>query len=430
MRIARLLALGGALLHLGLFGYVAAARFRYPWELDWLSGAILDHIERLHQGLAQLYTAPSVNWISYPYPPLHYWVSGWMMRILPGFQGLRLLSILCTLIIAGWVWRLSRSHGGSRFWATIATGLFFAGYSLTDYWYDLERCDMLALALLGIGTVVLTESTTAVGAAITGVLFALACLTKQTALIALVLVPGALLLRGEGRRVLALLGAAAAVLVPAVLFINIRTHGWFLFYAVHMIRVHGIEPRLLFMFVTQDLGRALLLTVATIAALMTQFRKPTAFGGMLAAGFIAALWGRLHMGGWANVLMFWIPFACVAFAVVATRIEALLIGHPFAMRASALLAGLVMAQFALMAFDPENQVPDANRAMWAAKFVDKVHQLEREGEVLVVGRGHVTTPRHFHHNALLDVLRIPGQTFPADLVDAIRAHRFGAIVLD
>src|SRR5262249_52251297 len=116
MRIARLLALGGALLHLGLFGYVAAARFRYPWELDWLSGAILDHIQRLPRGPPHPSRAPSFTWFSSPSPPLHYWVSGWMMRILPGFQGLRLLSIICTLIIAGWVWRLSRSHGGSRFW--------------------------------------------------------------------------------------------------------------------------------------------------------------------------------------------------------------------------------------------------------------------------------------------------------------------------
>jgi len=48
--------------------------------------------------------------------------------------------------------------------------------------------------------------------------------------------------------------------------------------------------------------------------------------------------------------------------------------------------------------------------------------------VLVVGRGHVTEPRHFQMSALADVVRFSGP--PRDLLEAVRARRLAAIVDD
>jgi hypothetical protein len=57
-----------------------------------------------------------------------------------------------------------------------------------------------------------------------------------------------------------------------------------------------------------------------------------------------------------------------------------------------------------------------------------VRRLERHGEVLVVGRGHVTKTRHFQMSALADVNRAGGP--PPDLLDALRERRLAAIVDD
>jgi hypothetical protein len=58
-----------------------------------------------------------------------------------------------------------------------------------------------------------------------------------------------------------------------------------------------------------------------------------------------------------------------------------------------------------------------------------VRDLEKAGEVLLTGRGHVTTPRHLHVMALTDVMR-GGIGIPEAFARAIRERRFAAYVID
>ena len=55
--------------------------------------------------------------------------------------------------------------------------------------------------------------------------------------------------------------------------------------------------------------------------------------------------------------------------------------------------------------------------------------LERDGEVLLPARGHITRVRHFHISALADAARVEGHS-PPDLVAALRERTFAAIVDD
>src|SRR5262245_20471858 len=63
---------------------------------------------------------------------------------LPAFVGvpsafaLRLAAIGATLVTAVCIWRMSRTHGGTRFWAWASVGIFFAGFALAGFTYDLD----------------------------------------------------------------------------------------------------------------------------------------------------------------------------------------------------------------------------------------------------------------------------------------------------
>lgn len=134
---------------------ISLARLRYPFELEWAGGAMRDHCERILAG-RPLYVAPGPDWIPFEYPPLYFWVSAALMRLLHdgSFVPMRLVSILSTLgsaaVLCAWV-RQEAGTAGGRTWGLIAAGVFLASYRFTGAWYDIERLDMLFLFLSLLG---------------------------------------------------------------------------------------------------------------------------------------------------------------------------------------------------------------------------------------------------------------------------------------
>src|SRR5579862_6040228 len=58
---------------------LAIRRFPYPFELEWVGGAMRDHCFRLLTGLP-LYAPPGPDWIPYEYPPLYMWIAAQISR--------------------------------------------------------------------------------------------------------------------------------------------------------------------------------------------------------------------------------------------------------------------------------------------------------------------------------------------------------------
>ena len=87
---------------------LALIRLRYPYELEWVGGAMRDHCEQLLAGKS-LYPPPGPGWFPFEYPPLYFWASALLMRVLHdgSFVPMRLVSILSTLgcaaILFAWV---------------------------------------------------------------------------------------------------------------------------------------------------------------------------------------------------------------------------------------------------------------------------------------------------------------------------------------
>ena len=151
--VTRLLALVGVA-YMAVFVVLAVVRLRYPYELEWMEGGVVDHVGRVLGGHA-LYGPPSIRFTPYIYTPLYYYVAAAVAKIVGlGYAPLRVVSIvgaLATLVAIGaWV----ETETGNRWAAVTGAGLFAACYRLGGAWFDLAREDSLMLALLFGGLVV------------------------------------------------------------------------------------------------------------------------------------------------------------------------------------------------------------------------------------------------------------------------------------
>ncbi|HEX4514055.1 MAG TPA: glycosyltransferase 87 family protein [Polyangiaceae bacterium] len=422
----------------GVVVYVIAARFSFPGELEWMTGAIVDHVERVRNG-QPIYAAPSADWIPFIYTPGYYWACATVSRVLPIVAACRLVSIVSSAITAVCTYFLAKNAGASRYQASLAPLLFVACFGYVCAWYDIERADALLVAMLALAAVALQRARSSTTTAVSGALVGLAFFVKQPATTFIVVVPLVLLVGQLTKRALAFGGGAALAIVPTFVWLQASTKGWFSFYCLALPRAHGMAAKYITTFFIVDLSKALLLTVATLGAfawLVARVRdrigrrdvavdpRKLVLVAFLAAGFVASATSRLHVGGWPNVLVFWTTFAVPTFAVLATRLESL---------GSKTVTCVVLAATALQAGafvpDPNEAVPDDAALVATRAFDARIAALETEGDVLCLGRGHVTRKRHPHLNALVDVMRA-GKPVPADLREAIAGRRFAAIVID
>jgi hypothetical protein len=446
-RIAITLALA---VDVALFVGVVAQRLFFPYELEWMTGSVLDSIERLRSG-APLYAEPSASWIPFIYPPLYYWVGA-----LLGGSALacRLVSLVSALFQAVMARRIARDLGATLFWAAVSGALVLACFPYAGWWYDLERSDTLGGAMI-LGTcALLVRARTPRAHAVAGLVAGLAFFAKQQAVF---YVAGAIVAlvatwRREGKRVQLMHLAAFAVTAFAVIgllaaFLDARSGGWFRYYVVHVPGAHGLTWALAREWLPDDVGGGFLLVASTLAmgALAVRLRAGAKkiehpellFTCLLVAGFVASVSSRLHIGGWVNVLAPWTSLACVGVGIVATRIEQSCESSPRRSMVRGLVAAAMVGQLALWLYDPRPHVPDHDLATSTEQFHAIVQELEQRGdgdghghgEVLVVPRGHVTQKRHFQMAALADVVRADGHS-PPDLVDALRTRRFAAIIDD
>ncbi|HWL84459.1 MAG TPA: hypothetical protein VNO21_01585 [Polyangiaceae bacterium] len=423
---------------------VVVARLRFPVDIEFMIGAILDHVERVQQHLP-LYVAPSADWVPFLYPPGYYWLSALVGRFTPLMLACRVVSLVGTAVAAGNVGILARRIGASRFWSVTAVGLFFGAYSFTGYWYDIERCDSLFVALLSASALLLSWETTPLAAA-AGVTLGLAFFVKQPASLFLICVTVGLFLGASKKRALAFLIPGAAIMAGGVAALDAATHGWYSFYCFKVPAGHGIEPEywrelllepfekvVPLMLVTLTafgfLARALLRRVK--GAAKNQDGRTIVFGSWMLAAFVSSVMSRLHPGGALNVFMFWSTSACVATAVVATHLEARTSARSALWGATGAALGmlLVLYQFARFNYDPKLVSPTQAQVDGAALIAGRIHDLERRGEVFVEGRGHLSTKRHLHTAAIVDLVR-GGFDAPASLVSNIDHRIYAAIVLD
>ena len=310
--------LGGATLYVLIYLFIAFNRMTYPYELEWMEGAVVDHVQRVLSG-RPVYTEPSIEFVPFIYTPLYYYVSALFAAVLGiGFLPLRLVSTLSSIGCLAVLFHFVRRETGSPSCGILAASLFSATFLLSGAWLDIARMDSLFLFLLLGGVHLLRFARTNMSFFLAGVLTFLSIFTKQTALF--VAIPAGiyclLCLRGRARfiypsTVLLLFGASAVAMDQV-------TGGWYTYYVFSVPRQNFVLHDLLGIQRVLQMSRGFWLTevvrplpVASSIALVPLIHylarkrwKDSAFFILLFGGMLGTAWlFRVHIGAYTNVLL-------------------------------------------------------------------------------------------------------------------------------
>jgi hypothetical protein len=243
-----LLAMPG-LWQIGLLVWAVAARFPYPYDLEWMEGGVLHGAARIANGDG-IYGPPSVDYISFLYTPLY----PGLLALIGEVTGLsyqlgRLISILALVGLAGLTlgnavaWS-PRHRGAAIAGALLGLGLFAAAYPFMEGWYDLVRADTLFLLIATGGLVAVTRWARAAEGfaghrriAIAGALLGLSFFAKQTGVI-YALAAGPLILVLNWRRAATYVAAVGVVGLGGAALLQRTTGGWFWTYAYEIHQAH------------------------------------------------------------------------------------------------------------------------------------------------------------------------------------------------
>lgn len=426
---------------IALFAIVAGLRVPYPFELEWMEGGMLHHVQRAIDG-EPLFAPPSLEYLAYPYTPLYAYVAaGLAVLVGSSFWLLRLVSIASALVAFGLVARIVKRDTGNGRAGLIGAGLLAAAYEFTGCWYDIARVDSLALALTLAGVALAQRRPVGPDASVrsfpaaSGFLLFLACFTKQSALGPAVGVGLVLLLR-DRRQALRFFLSFTLPLVGFSLWLNAASEGWFRWHVYDLLRSHPLyRPHILGYWeeLLANLGPALILPLwVNLAARRVPNRLRwdpllvTVCLFLLASSWI----GRMHTGGFDNTLIQAAAAAAMLFGLALARVPE----RPSNRRVLVLVAGLL--QFALLAYDPRPKLPtDADRAAGEA-IVQELASIE--GDVWMPYHGYLAERAGgqpgAHAMPIIDLLQggdvETAQAFVTELERAIASGRWRWIVLD
>lgn len=422
------------LIPLGRFLYVALSRFDYPFDLEWSEGGILLHAQRLLTG-QPIYAAPSVDFISFMYPPAYYALLAAVFRVGGvSYAGARLCSIVATVGTGALIAWIARRAGNSFPLALAWGGLWFACFSLSGFFFDLARVDPVLTFVLVAAVVVLLEDV-ARPRRVTFLalifLAALAILIKQNAVVYVAALAAGLILSSSWKRGM-LFGAATAGLVGiAVIVMQVSTGGWFWFYTVSIPRHHGVEwSRIWSGPGPGGIGRIPIawLILPGLGALARESRVWRVLALVLAAAFVADLGMIGHRWSFDNVHM---PLHAVL--VLAAAVTAPALFTALGSRREAipvwLLIGLAL-QVWVTGFDVARQIPAPEARAESERQVQALAAMSGGGRILAPEFPFLLQQAGlrpcFHISAFADVVYASDHGLPVDLSGLLPAARESA----
>jgi hypothetical protein len=230
----------GTSYYFAAFLYICLRRIHYPFSLEWMEGESLVQVVRLLNGKL-IYVRPSYEYVALPYTPLYFYVSSLFARLL-GMEmfSLRLVSFLSSLACLALSYLICRRENTRLVPAIVASGLFAATYQLSGTWFDVARSDMLATAL-ALCSIYLLLHEGRVWHVAAGISLALACLTKQTYLLVLLVMCVYFILL-DRRNALPFALSSLAFLGLASLALDLYHAGWYRFYTITIAFGFGASP--------------------------------------------------------------------------------------------------------------------------------------------------------------------------------------------
>lgn len=423
-------------LFIGLYLTVAFLRCRYQFELEWMEGGMVDHIRWILDG-NPLYVPPSIDFVPFIYTPLYFYTSAVVAKLVGvGFLAPRLVSIASSIGLFTLILLIVRRQTGHWTGAVLAAGLFAATFEISGAWFDIARVDTFFLFLL-LGGVYLAGSSRSVRVQLAaGLLFALAFLTKQTALFILPLVALGTLVTWRWRGLVSV-GAAGFFIGVSVLYLDFSHDGLFTYYVLDLPRAHPILPAMHRQFWLGDILRPLLpaciLSVTAIVLMIKSKQEKPWLLLIFSVALILTAWLiRIRSGSYLNVLMPAYLAMSIFFGLAIETIRSSARGR----LVQAAVFMLALVQFGLLADDPRSQIPGKEDTEAGERLIEAVASFD--GKIFMPSHGHLPAlagkKPWAHILAVEDLIKGDkgkfGRQLNAEILDAIRGQRFDAIVLD
>ena len=163
---------------------IGLMRLRYPLEIDFVEGVMMDHVVRLVQG-RPIYIAPSLEFVPLAYMPAFTALTAVLAHFFgPAFWEGRLISLVSSLGTAALCFTIVRAETRSSTFAAASAGLFLMGFgAAAGGHYDVVRPDPLMWFLSLSGLALLRFGQGKASAIVSGLLLGVAFLVKQHALL-------------------------------------------------------------------------------------------------------------------------------------------------------------------------------------------------------------------------------------------------------
>jgi len=443
VRVLEAAVIAAALGSILVFVSLAVFRLGYGFELEWMEGGTLGHVERILDG-EKLYVEPSIGFVPFIYTPFYYYLSAVAARIAgDGFAPLRLVSFVASVGCLALIFLTVERETRSRFAGLAAAGLFAAAFGVTGAWLDLARVDALFLLLTLFSAYLLLADSSVAAHLFAGVLAVLAVFTKQTGLITLAPL-GALALTHGWRSGLVFVGTVVVLVGGGVLALDEVHDGWFFYYVFQLPAAHSLNLGEGLGWSAGLLVRAMpLALLGTVGLLVVQLRGTGARKGLAYLLFAAGLLGGsavagLHHGSYDNVALPGVAALAILGAVALdrglSRARSLVGGRRVLVEAG--ITMVCLAQFALLAYDPRPLVPTERDKTAGETLVEEIRRVE--GDVLVPRHGYLARRAgkgsYAHEMAMTDVLRGDptgrGIALKREIGRYLQAQKFGAIIVD
>lgn len=357
-------------------------RWDYGFDLEWMEGGMLVHVDRLRQGQG-LYVPPSADFIPYIYPPLYPWVLSVLGE--PSYSIGRLVSILGTLVAMGAAVAAVRQERIPWAFALAPVALYGTCYENSGAFFDLVRSDAFALGLAS-WAIVLVRNGRGRRLDVGALLLVLAYMAKHNyAAFGLPMAIWLWVYRGRSSA-LRFVAISAGVAGAWTLYMAWATEGLFLVYLLEVPSVHPLVGERFWPGAEKEVYGAL--PTVFWAALGTGLalwktgglrdREAVTYWGSIGfMGLLLCALMRAHHGGFLNVLMpgYWLLalLSCLVLGALARRGKPLL--------ACVLLIASVGWDVNKGLWPKEKYVPTAQDVAAGEKLIARI--AEYPGEVLM-----------------------------------------------
>ena len=431
-----------------VFVFITLSRIHYPFSLDWVEGESLIQVWRILKG-ENLYAQPSYEYVALTYPPLYFYFSAVFAHVLgSGFFPLRLVSLISSLGCMALIYIICRREFIGIIPALTASGLFAATYQLSGYWFDIGRIDMLATILVLL-SIFLIRLRTPIYYVIAGIMLSLACLTKQTNVLTLILLCAYFLLFDRRNSPGFLISSIASFSIASLLLNRIYS-GWYAFFVftspVGSQGSPSITPSMIIQAIPDFWLNSILFLVpiATFFVLAyvwvnlrhLQNQNTFYFYIFCATGMIGTSWASLvHLGGYKNDL---IPAFAVIAILFGLGLQRMLHEEQNRLHNS-LWLGVCILQFIALYFPVAPQIPTLQDLSAGQSLIAEIR--EQPGDVYVPFHPELPLmagkPTFASWNAMYQLGGGYGggdlkeaQRVKTEFANAMARHEFAMIILD